>query len=264
MRTAYKKISLKKKLRNRLLTLGSWLTFPSLEVTEIMCEAGFEWLVIDMEHSAITLDKTQAMVRVIESKGVTPLVRVGENDEALIKRVMDTGAHGVVVPMVNSRQDALRAVSSVKYPPLGKRGVGLARAQGYGVSFYRYKKWVNSGSIVIVQIENIAGVKNLASILRVDEVDGLIVGPYDLSASLGLPGEFEREEVQQECSKVIKIAKQYGKSAGFHVIEPNEKHLVRRVREGYSFLGFSLDTLFLARSCETALSKAKLLLKALR
>src|SRR5882762_8606615 len=112
--------------RNR--TIGSWITVGKSEVAEIMAQCGFDWLSIDMEHSAITLDIAQDLIRTIELSDCVPLVRVGENDATLIKRVLDAGAHGIIVPMVNTREDAEKAVRSAKYPPIGTRGVGLGRA----------------------------------------------------------------------------------------------------------------------------------------
>ena len=198
-------MNLKEKLRNRELTIGSWITIGSTVVAEIMAKAGYDWLTIDMEHSAITIDIAQELIRVIELCGVTPLVRVGNNDANLIKRVMDAGAHGVIVPMVNSREDAENAVRSVKYPPRGFRGVGLARAQKYGADFEGYKQWNDKNSIVIVQIEHILAVENLEEILSVPEVDGFIIGPYDLSGSLGVPGEFDNPEVLDALKRVKQI-----------------------------------------------------------
>src|SRR6266516_1799372 len=125
-------INLKERLQSKTATIGSWLTFGNTSVAEIMAQAGFEWLTVDMEHTAITIEQAQELIRVIELCGVVPLVRVGENNPTYIKRVMDAGAHGVIVPMVNSRAAAEAAVSAVKYPPVGTRGVGLAWAQKYG------------------------------------------------------------------------------------------------------------------------------------
>lgn len=248
---------LKSRLRKKDIVFGSWITIGHTAVAEIMAKSGFDWLAIDMEHSAITLDLAQQLIQVIGLCGVSPLVRVGENDPVLIKRVMDAGAHGVIVPMVNSADEARRAVSSVKYPPLGKRGVGLARAQGYGMEFDRYKKWVNEKSIVIVQVEHIDAVENLDDILNVKDVDGFIVGPYDLSASLGVPGEFDNPEVVKAMRKVLSTAGHYNISPGFHVIPPEEQAVLKKIREGYRFIGFSLDTLFMGVNCSEKLAILK-------
>jgi len=250
-------INLKGKLKKNKLTIGSWITLGSTAIAEIMAKSGFEWLTVDLEHSAITLEQAQQLIQIIELSDVVPLVRVGENDPNLIKRVMDMGACGVIVPMVNSEDDAAKAVSAVKYPPLGTRGVGLARAQGYGLEFKKYKDLVNKYSIVIVQIEHIKAVENLRDILSVEGVDGFIVGPYDLSGSLGRPGDFECPDMKRALSEIIKISKEIKKSAGFHVITPEAGALLKKIREGYKFLGFSLDTLFLGQKIAEQIKKIR-------
>lgn len=252
-----KSTTLKSKLNNKILTIGSWITLGHPAIAEIMAKSGFDWLTVDMEHSAITLDQAQQLIQIIELCGVTPLVRVGKNDPNLIKRVMDAGAHGVVVPMVNTKEDAVNAVNAVKYPPIGTRGVGLARAQGYGLEFERYREWVNKESIVIVQIEHIEAINNLEDVLGVKGVDGFIVGPYDLSASLGKPGDFEHDKIKESFNKINEISKKFNIASGFHVIPPDAEEGLRKIREGYRFIGFSLDTLFLGIKCNWEVSKLR-------
>lgn len=239
------------------LSIGSWITIPSDEVAEIMSQAGFDWLTIDMEHSAITLDKAQGLIRIIELYQVKPLVRVGINDPTLIKRVMDAGAHGVIVPMVNSKNDAEQAVGSVKYPPKGFRGVGLARAQKYGFGFKDYKKWNDEHSLVIVQIEHIQAVENLESILSVEGIDGFIVGPYDLSASLGVPGQFDNIKLIQAQVKIQEVAHKFNILRGFHVVHPDHGFFEQKVEEGFNFLAYSLDSIILGNSCRQMLQVAR-------
>jgi 2-dehydro-3-deoxyglucarate aldolase len=252
-----KDFGLKKKIHSSRLTLGSWITIDNESVAEIMARMGFDWLTVDMEHSAIDLSMTGRLVRTIELNGPSPLVRVGENDPNLIKRVMDTGAHGVIVPMVNTAEDARRAVESVKYPPIGKRGVGLARAQGYGLSFERYRQWLAKESVVIAIIEHIDAIENLEAILAVDGIDATMVGPYDLSGSMGYPGQFEREDVQRCIKRYMKGCRKFNKPAGFHVVEPQSAGLNKKIKEGFRFLAFGTDALFLARGISERLSKMK-------
>ena len=250
-------MDLKNKLINRELTIGSWITIGNPIVSEIMANSGFDWLTIDMEHSSITLDVAQDLIRVIELCGVPPLVRVGNNDQNIIKRVMDAGAHGIIVPMVNSRSDALKAVSALKYPPDGSRGVGLARAQKYGNDFEGYRKWNQKKSILIVQIEHINAVENLEDILGVEGVDGFIVGPYDLSGSLGLPGQFENPKVRQALMSVEDKSQKINALSGFHVISPNVMEVEKKISEGYRFIAFSLDILFLGEASRNSVLLCK-------
>lgn len=250
-------MSLKKKLEGKKVTVGSWITMGDCSVAEIMAKSGFDWLVVDMEHSAIELPDAQRLIRIIELAGCVPLVRVGENSPTIIKRVMDAGAHGVIVPMVNTEEEAVRAVKAVKYPPVGTRGVGLARAQGYGMDFEGYKDWLGKNSVVVVQIEHIDAVKNLERILAVDGVDAFIVGPYDLSGSVGRPGEFDHPDVKTALDQIKIVAEKLKKLAGIHVIPPDYKEVNERIKEGYGFIAFSLDTLFLGASCRNGISMIK-------
>lgn len=236
---------LKKKLRKGELSIGSWITLEDCSIAEIMSKSEFDWIVVDMEHSAIGIREAHNLIRVIELEGCVPLVRVGENSPYQIKRVMDAGAHGVVVPMVNTAEDALKAVEAVKYPPVGKRGVGLARAQGYGEKFEEYKKWVQSESIVVVQIEHIDAINNLEDILKVEGVDGSIIGPYDLSASLGYPGDFERKEMKDSVTKYLDVCKKLAKPAGIHSVPSDAKALNEKIQEGFKFIAFSFDAMFI-------------------
>jgi 2-keto-3-deoxy-L-rhamnonate aldolase RhmA len=245
--------SLKESLQDNIPTIGSWLQLGSSTVTEIMARCGFDWLVIDLEHSATTLAQAQEMLRVIDLTGCTPLVRVSANDPTLIKRVMDAGAHGVIVPMVNTVQEARAAVSAVRYPPTGTRGVGLWRAQGYGLSFAEYQEWLERESVVVVQIEHIRAVENIEEILAVPGVDAFLVGPYDLSGSLGVPGELEHPDVVGALAQVESVARKTGKTAGYHVVDVRPEPVLEKLAAGYHFLAYGVDMLFLAQAARAGM-----------
>lgn len=256
----HNKSTLKKKLKNREMSLGSWLTIPHQSIVEILSSAGFEWLTIDIEHSAIDFQTVQNLVSHIQANKMEALVRVSENNEVIIKRVMDTGANGVIVPMIKSAEEARNAVSWVKYPPHGTRGVGLSRAQHYGTAFKEYNEWVQNESVVIAQIEHIDGVKNLAEILDVEGIDGIIVGPYDLSASMGKPGMFYDDDVKEVLAEIDEITLEKSKSLGFHVIESDHEKVLEKVAKKYNFLAFSLDFFFIGDKAreQMAFLKSKL------
>jgi 2-dehydro-3-deoxyglucarate aldolase len=233
---------LKAALKDGRLTVGSWLTLPSAGIAEIMAGAGFDWLVVDLEHSVIPIDVAAEMIRVIDLMGTSPLVRLTSNDANQVKRVMDAGAHGIVVPMVNSRADAEAAVAATRYAPAGNRGVGLARAQKYGAGFAEYMDWQRAGGpIVIAQIEHVDGVEALSDILAVDGIDGLIIGPYDLSASMGFPGDFARGEFLDAMTRIAEVASAAGKPSGLHVVEPEADAFGRAYAAGHRFLAYSVD-----------------------
>jgi 2-keto-3-deoxy-L-rhamnonate aldolase RhmA len=233
---------LKEKLRNKTLTLGSWITLGHPAIGEIMAKAGFDWLVVDLEHSVITLEAAGDLIRTIELCGVAPLVRLTSNNPDQIKRVMDAGAHGIVVPMINSGAEAARAVAATRYAPRGTRGVGLGRAQGYGANFKNYLDWQNDdGPVVFVQIEHKDAIDRLEEILTVPGVDGFIIGPYDLSCSMGIPGQFERPEFVAAMTRIRETAKRLGCPAGLHIVEPDLNLLEQTINEGYTVIAYSVD-----------------------
>lgn len=246
-------INLKDKLLGKELTVGSWITLAHPAIAEIMARAGFDWLAVDLEHSVITVREAEELIRVIDLCGVVPLVRLSANDPVQIKRVMDAGAHGVLVPMVNSRADAEVAVSAVYYPLKGTRGVGLARAQGYGAAFQLYREWLETQAVVIVQVEHIDAVNNLDAILSTPGVDGYIIGPYDLSASMGLAGQFAHPDMVNAIQRIKKVGADLGKPGCIHIIEPDLIQLEERISEGFKFIAYSLDIRMLDVACRTVL-----------
>ena len=231
----------KSKLQNRQLSLGSWISIGNTSTAEIMARAGFEWLVIDLEHTAIGLEIACEMIRVIDLCGVVPLVRLTSNDANQIKRMMDAGAHGILVPMVCSAEEAVKAVAATRYAPKGTRGVGLSRAQGYGARFADYLAWQSEGPVVIVQIEHISAVKRLADIIAVPGVDGVIIGPYDLACSMGIPGQFETPDFLDAMTQIRTIARKRGTPVGTHIVEPDAEALKKAVSDGYTFIVYSVD-----------------------
>lgn len=250
-------MNLKKTLQNNELSIGSWITIGHPSIVDVMSSAGFDWLVIDIEHTSIDLSTAHNLIATIQSKGMKALVRVSKNEEVIIKRILDMGADGIVVPMVNSKQDAMDAINYAKYPPVGKRGVGLFRAQNYGLGFEEYKKWVNDELVIIAQIEHINAVENINEILQVDGIDGTIIGPYDLSGSMGIPGDYYKEDVQNAILTVKEACKRHNKPYGFHVIESDPSSLQARIAEGCTFLAYSVDFFFLGDSVRNGMKKIK-------
>lgn len=250
-------LGLKEKLTSGKLTVGSWITLGHAAIAEIFANAGFDWLVVDLEHSTIGLDKAEELIRTIALTDVAPLVRLTSNDENQIKRVMDAGAYGIVVPMVNSVDDATRAVAATRYPPDGRRGVGLARAQKYGAGFQAYLEWQKTGPVVIAQIEHQSALAHLDEILNVDGLDGFIIGPYDLSCSMGLPGEFEHPEFVAAMRNILAVGARVGCPAGLHIVEPNPQRLRDAVAEGYRFIAYSVDIRMLDGAARAGLMMAE-------
>ena len=243
---------------NKTKSIGSWISIGSTSIAEIMADAGFDWLCIDIEHSAIDYEKMQDLILTIQSKGLECFVRVGGNDAIIIKRVLDSGANGVIIPLIKNKNDAVEAVKNTFYPPKGERGVNsLSRAQGYGFKFEEYASKVNIETNLILQIEHIDAINNLEDIISTDGVTGTIIGPYDLSASMGIPGELENEKVKDAISKYEQLCKKYKKPLGFHVVEPKGEMLQQKIELGYKFLALSWDGYFLGKMCRDQLKKVK-------
>lgn len=233
--------SLKQKLRSGAVTIGSWIAIGHPAIAEIMAKAGFDWLTVDLEHSTISTQEAGELIRVIALCGVAPLVRLTSNDPNQIKRVMDAGAHGIVVPNVSSPEDAEAAVRGTRYGPRGVRGVGLGRAQGYGATFGDYLKWQEAEPVVLVQIEHRDGVANADAILSIDGVDGFILGPYDLSCSLGLAGRLDAPEVTAAMEAARVAGERVGKPSGIHIVEPDHKKLRGAIDAGFRLIAYSVD-----------------------
>jgi len=252
-----KNTSLKSKLRNREITIGSWITIGHQAIIDILAEANFDWLTIDMEHTSIDLNELQILIGFIQSHNIAALVRVSKNEEVIIKRALDAGADGIIVPMICTKEDASQAVSYAKYPPFGKRGVGLNRAQRYGYGFEVYKEWIDAGLVIIAQIEHKVGVENIEEIITTEGIDGVIIGPYDLSGSIGIPGNFNDKQLINAIKKVENVCKINKKSIGYHVIEPSNLLVKEKIDEGYNFIAFSTDFLFLGNKAKSEMNKIR-------
>lgn len=242
-------MQLKSKLANSELTIGSWITLGHTAIAEIMAGTGFDWLVLDMEHSVLELSEVQTIIQVLDKQKCPAIVRLTSNQPDQIKRVMDAGATGVMVPMIKCAADAQAAVQSVYYPPRGQRGVGLARAQGYGASFTEYQHWLEENAIIVAMIEHVDAVHDIDAILSIPGIDAYIIGPYDLSGSMGRPGELNHADVQAAIELVLKAGQRTGKPGGIHVIEPDPDALQQRINAGFNFLGYTLDIRIIDSLC---------------
>lgn len=244
---------IKEKMRLGEPSLGSWLSLAHPSIAEILAMAGYDWVVIETEHTAIDVSEVLRLIIAIEQRGAVPLVRLAWIDPIQAKAVLDSGAAGVLVPMVNTKADAELAVQMTKYPPIGIRGVGLARAQGYGVNFDSYVKNANDDTLLIVQIEHKDAVSNIEEILSVPGIDGTFIGPYDLSMSLGIPGQINHPDVIAAKRKVKDATIAHGLFAGVHFVHPDTavEDCRQAVEEGYRFIALGTDILFLGDSART-------------
>ena len=190
------------RLARREPLLGTLLTLPSPEIAELLAGAGFDWLFADMEHGLLDFEIVQRMVQAAGS-ACPCLVRVAHNDPILIGKALDTGAAGIIVPHVGTPEEARAAVRAAKYPPLGARSIGVGRAQGYGRRLQEAIAGDNDATVVVVQVEHADAVPQMEEIVEVRGVNAVFIGPFDLSASFGKPGEFDAPDVRQAIEAIV-------------------------------------------------------------
>jgi 4-hydroxy-2-oxoheptanedioate aldolase len=216
---------------------GTWLTLPSTVVAQLMANTGLDWLTVELEHSPTSFETAAEMFAIIAASGCVPLARVPINSVENIKRVLDTGAWGVVVPMVNSRAEAEAVVKAARYRPIGERSIGGAlHASNFATDAATYYARANEEILVIVMAEHIDAVENIGSIVSVPGIDAVFVGPNDLHASMGLAPAFDSDHPQfnEALKKILAHAKARGIAAGIHVTDAAQAQ--RRIAEGWQFI----------------------------
>ncbi len=245
---------LKNKLNRGELLIGTIITLPSPEIAEIYSKSGFDWLFIDLEHSVLNLKDAQIILQAASPQ--TPcLVRVPNIDEVWIKKALDIGSSGIIVPQVKTAEEAQKVISLCKYPPDGLRSVGIARAHRYGESFLEYVAAANEDTAVIVQIEHIDAVKNIEDILKVAGIDGLFIGPYDLSASMGKIGLTDDPEVQDAIVQVKKRAEQVKIPLG--IFSATIEAAIPYIQDGYKLLAVGIDTMLISHTAKNIIGSLR-------
>ena len=239
--------SLKKRLEAKQSVMGALLGLRSPDAAELMSEAGFDFLLVDAEHSSIGPDGILEMIRAIERGGATPLVRVGETTAANVQWALDGGARGILFPRVRSVEDVQEAVSFCRYPPDGIRGLGPGRASGYGAKLLEYAANANEDILVMIQVETLEAVESIEDIAAVPGVDLLFIGPGDLSQVLGIPGELHHPKIRQIGSRVLSACAMEKIPAG--ILALDEKTIAYWKEQGVQFFATGSDALLLAMSC---------------
>lgn len=239
--------------------LGTWCNSGSPIIAELLAMAGFDFVCVDAEHSAVDVPQTQTMFQAIASGNpdCNPFVRLHGADYSLVKRYVDAGAKGLICPLVNTRAEAEVLVSAAKYPPAGLRGVGFCRANRYGFSVKDHFRTANDEILVAVQIEHLQAVENIDEILSVDGVDAVFIGPYDLTASMGIAAQFDHPDYLAAQKKIIDACHRHGVFPGIHVVQPDQAELDQRVKEGHRFLAYSLDITMLVKSASEGVATFK-------
>ncbi len=242
------------KLKNGEASIGSWLTLASTTAAHLMAQVGFDWLTVELEHSPTTMETAANCFAVIAGSDCVPLVRVPINSVENIKRVLDTGAWGVIVPMVNSKAEAEAVVQAARYSPIGSRSIGgQMHAAIFGCDTATYYKRANDEILVVLMAEHIDAIERADEIMSVPGIDVVFIGPNDLTNSMGLPPVFESDDPRftGAVDHILKMAKKYGVAPGIHVADWQAAE--RRRAQGFQFIAVSSETgLMLSKATESA------------
>lgn len=248
-----------KALRGEIL-LGTWVTINSPEVSEAISTLNMDWIVVDMEHAPLEVYDAEVILMGIKGSNTVGIVRVPWNDPVVIKRVLDIGAHGILVPWVNSYEEALAIERAVLYPPKGIRGVGPRRASMYGSipSKEYYSKYLEDLA-VLVQVETPKAVENLDEILKVGTLTGIFVGPSDLSASMGIYGERDDPRFLSTVKRIAETARGRKPILGIMCYTPREA--VRAIEMGYNMITLASDMSVMLRGYRSFMEEIRSAIK---
>jgi 2-dehydro-3-deoxyglucarate aldolase len=235
---------IREKLKKGGYSIGSWMQIPHSSIAEIIGQSGYDWVAIDMEHGSIDVSQLPDLFRALELGNTLPLVRLSDDSSKGCKAALDAGAGGVIVPMIESASQLEFMANECRWPPAGNRGIGFSRANLFGKHFNSYKLEAQA-PLLVAMIESKAGVDEIEEILEVEGLDAILIGPYDLSASMGLPGAFDSPSFQNAMGKIKSACELKGVAAGLHIIHPSTIELFARIDEGYRFLAYSVDSVML-------------------
>ncbi len=244
------------KLKSGRAALGGWTLTGHPAVAEIMAGSGFDFLCVDLEHTDISLGDLHRCALAAKGTGCEVLARLPSCDAVMAKRALDLGAAGIIVPSVNSVEEAARAVAIALFPPEGVRGASLCRATGYGSKFDEYFRGHNRRAVVVVMLEHRDAARDADAILATPGISAALIGPYDLSASMGLAGQLDHPEVAGARARILDACLRRGVPAGIHVVSGDPAEIGRRIEEGFRFIACGIDTLFLRDGCRRSLAGA--------
>jgi 2-dehydro-3-deoxyglucarate aldolase len=232
------------------VSIGTWLTIPDLRNAEVLCLSNLDWITIDIEHNSISYEQVENIIRIANLYNKKVYVRISSINEVDIKKVLDAGADGLIIPNVKTKSEVDKIINFAFYPPIGSRGVGLSRANNFGKNFDKYFLKKSKTIKIIVQIEHFEAVHNIEEILANKNINGFFIGPYDLSASLGVPGKFNSQIYKKYESIIKNFMKNKKMIKGVHVIEPDLNEIKKKKNDGFNFIAYSLDFKMIMNSLE--------------
>ena len=228
------KSSLKAKMKKGEVTIGTTISIGHPDIAETLGQIGYDWILIDTEHAPLEVGMVQNLLQAMSGSKSVPIVRVAWNDMVMVKRALDIGAYGIIVPWVNSKEEAERAVQAIRYPPRGLRGYGPRRASLFDPE---YVATAERELVLGVQIETQKAIDNLDEILSVDGIDAAVIGPADLSFSMGMLMQYDNPKFNAALDRVVASARKHHVAAGFLAVDNVE----RRVKQGFTWLNISAD-----------------------
>lgn len=249
--------ALKKKMQHRKRAFAGWVSYAHPSITETFAMAGFDFVAIDMEHGTVSLEQAQRIIAAAQAEGSLCLPRPVSHSNDWIKPLLDSGADGMIVQMVNTADEVKNLIDILKYPPVGKRSYGVNRAQDYGFTFDSYVSDWNDESTFIIQVESITAVENIDALIKFDAVDAVMIGPYDISGSLGVPGQISHPSVIEASRKVIDACERHGKSCGTQLADVTSDGIKKMFDLGYTYAILGSDLFVLWKWAE----KMKALIK---
>jgi len=245
-----KRAELKRKLRSRESLFAGWISYAHPSITETFARAGFDLIVIDMEHSTISIEQGQRIIAASQSEGVPCIPRPVSHSNDYLKPLLESGADGLLIQMIETPEQVKALISDIKYPQVGRRTYGVNRAQAYGFDFEEYIQSWNATSTFMLQVESIKGVENIEQLVAFDEVDGVMIGPLDIAGSLGVPGQTMHPLVIEASRKVIEVCERYGKSCGTQLADVNSASVNTLFGLGYNYVVLGSDLFVLWKWAE--------------
>ena len=235
----------KKPLSRDSHAFGAWTSLGHSSISEIFAASHVDFVAIDIEHSTISLEQSLHIMAATQAGGAACFPRIASHNGEMIKRLLDSGADGIIVPMVNTPEEVRQIIDWCKYPPIGCRSYGIARGQNYGFDFADYTRDWNARASIIIQIESIDAVNRIDELLNFEDISGVMIGPYDMSGSMGIPGQIQDPRVTEACNKVVEACRRHGKACATQIVDITEAAIQQAFDAGFTFLVLSSDLFIL-------------------
>lgn len=224
---------------------GAWTSLGHSSIAEIFAASRVDFVAIDLEHSTISLEQSLQIMAAAQAGGAACFPRIASHNGEMIKRLLDSGADGIIVPMVNTPEEVRQIIDWFKYPPIGRRSYGIARGQNYGFDFSTYAADWNARASIVIQIESIDAVNRIDELLKFTDISGVMIGPYDMSGSLGIPGQIHDPRVTEACNRVVDACRRHGKACATQIVDITDDAVRQAFDAGFTFIVLSSDVFIL-------------------